>query len=105
MSDLEHDLMAALNWAGIDAAASTADFELAHELAKAPDLAGYVKPRTITTAEELEALPAGSVIYLPEMTGAAEKFGEDDWIFIGNPRSVPSGTIPLPATLIYEDSE
>jgi hypothetical protein len=35
--------MAALNWAGIDAAANTADFELAHELAKAPTLAGYVK--------------------------------------------------------------
>jgi hypothetical protein len=43
MSALEHDLMTALNWAGIDAAANTADFELAHELAKAPSLAGYVK--------------------------------------------------------------
>jgi len=65
--------------------------------------AGYRKLRTVTTIEELDALAEGSVIYLTEMTGAAEKF-ENVWVFIGNPTTVPSANTPLPAMVLYEPS-
>ena len=54
--------MRSLNWASIDARANTPDFELAATLRESPYLDGYSKPRTVTTREEVAALPEGSVI-------------------------------------------
>ena len=80
-----------------------ATFEL---LAHAILAAGYVKPRTITTVEELDALPAGSVLNTD--AGAWEKVDPDDadditfWLQAGNRRWNLSRDITLPATVLYE---
>ena len=69
--------------------------------------AGYRKPRTVTTAEELDALPVGSVLNTD--TGAWEKASDPDdadditfWLQAGNRRWNPSRDVTLPATVLYE---
>jgi hypothetical protein len=59
--------------------------------------AGYSKPRTITTVEELDALVAGTIIRDPL---PCIKWGSGEWgTFSGD--SVESSRIDLPATVIY----
>lgn len=41
--ELRRDLMRALNWASIDALASTPDYDLAEKLVDAPSLRGYYR--------------------------------------------------------------
>jgi hypothetical protein len=69
--------------------------------------AGYRKPRTVSTDEELDALPVGSVV--DGGTGFIyEKFAwEDDpefpwWFTTGDKRHYSSKQISLPATVLYE---
>lgn len=69
--------------------------------------AGYTKPRTITTVEELDALPNGSFIET-EQGGywQADKRGHGEiwWLEPGNPRSSLSEDLTLPATVLWEVS-
>lgn len=70
--------------------------------------AGYRKPRTITTTEELDALAVGTVVlsekYIHHTTGMGISFQKwDDWLWHRGGRS--SDTHPdyfLPATVLWE---
>jgi len=83
-----------------EAAASFVDAELRSK--------GWIKPRTITTAEELDALGRGSTIVEPDgcvwvNDGQSEdpwaSFGEDPF---GGPIWTESSRITLPVTVIRE---
>ena len=70
-------------------------------LADAIIAAGYRKPRTITTAEELDALPVGSVV--KDEDGHAHLKYPRGWVRTGQePYSTPEGI--LPAIVIHEAS-
>lgn len=63
--------------------------------------AGYVKPRTITTAEEIDALLVGSVV--KDDDGHAHQKYPRGWVRTGQePYSTPEGI--LPALVIHEAS-
>jgi hypothetical protein len=63
--------------------------------------AGYSKPRTITTAEELDALPVGSVV--KDNDGHAHLKYPRGWVRTGQePYSTPEGI--LPALVVHEAS-
>lgn len=62
--------------------------------------AGYRKPRTITTAEELDALPDMSVVRTSAGT-IANIVGHDAYFF-GYEKSAHRGVLALPATVLYE---
>lgn len=70
--------------------------------------AGYRRPRTITTAEELDALPAWSVVRSQQAT-IWEKFGgilsDDFWAETMTLGRHPSSHISLPATVLYEPGQ
>jgi hypothetical protein len=69
--------------------------------------AGYRKPRTITTVEELDALPAESVIRAdPGLI--YEKYADEDgrefdyWLLPGEPRAQAATKVDFPATVLFE---
>jgi len=75
--------------------------------------AGYRKPRTITTVEELDALPVGSVVLhdgrafqhypaYPAPFDEYQKWKCGDGGFV---RSTNDGSMILPATVLYEPSK
>lgn len=71
--------------------------------------AGYSKPRTITTAEELDTLPDESVV-LSDFGVIHQKcfdFASDDtfWMGIGADEEYTAGKIALPATVLYIQKE
>lgn len=67
---------------------------------------GWTKPRTITTVEELDALPIGSVVLDVEgdvceragggWTGIIKERSMDSWLLTG------AEAIDLPATVLYD---
>ena len=66
--------------------------------------AGYRKPRTVTTVEELDALPFETVIRdgddcVLERWGDIEESG---WVTVMVTSFVPRDQITLPATILYE---
>ncbi|WP_285240084.1 hypothetical protein [Pseudarthrobacter sp. MEB009] len=64
--------------------------------------AGYSKPRTISTVEELDALPEGSII-LDGEPDALLKTSMGNWRSLMDPESsYGSKYIILPATVIHE---
>jgi hypothetical protein len=63
--------------------------------------AGYSKPRMITTAEELDALPDDSVV-LDEMDGPLTKVG--DW-WHSPSDEMRSHSAIIPATVLYTPKE
>lgn len=63
--------------------------------------AGYRKPRTITTAEELDGLPYGSVV-LDAARATATKLDADYWEVAGFASHFRVEAIDLPATVLYE---
>ena len=70
--------------------------------------AGYRKPRTITTAEELDALPEGTVVlsesYHSGVDGMAlsfQRWYDGDWHRGGRSGSTHPDNF-LPATVLYE---
>jgi hypothetical protein len=69
--------------------------------------AGYSKPRTITTVDELDALPVGTIIL--EVDGsasrAAKRHNGRNWWADGPDALSASALIPLPATVIYAPEE
>ena len=69
--------------------------------------AGYRKPRTITTAEELDALPVESVVMSNMGNVYVKDFDLDDpsaiwWVTAGAVSEYPSISITLPATVLHE---
>lgn len=73
-------------------AARTADAILA---------AGYRKPRVVTTAEELDALPAESVVLDPS-TWLFRKREDGRYAVAGSAVGYTSATINFPAIVLYE---
>ncbi len=75
-------------------------------LADAILAAGYRKPRTITTTEELDTLAVGSMI-LDSDPDALLKDKDGRWLSVHDADNVPyrGGAITLPATVLYEPSE
>jgi hypothetical protein len=66
--------------------------------------AGYSKPRTITTAEELDALPFETVIRDGDQC-VLERWGEMEesgWVTVMVTSFIPRDQITLPATVLYE---
>jgi len=67
--------------------------------------AGYRKPRTIATREEMDALQVGSVILVRGV--ALSKESDDEpaglhWVPAGTPMGFTSGELALPATVLHE---
>jgi len=77
----------------------------AREIADAILAAGYSKPRTISTVEELDALPVESIVRdvdgLPKEKQNATG-GEVFWAAPGHSKHYGTGSIWLPATVLYE---
>lgn len=74
--------------------------------------AGYRKPRTVTTTEELDALPEGAPIWgsshsdqTPGTGSPYRKLESGEWWDFENCYSVPSDDILLPAIVIHEGSK
>ncbi|YCK81374.1 hypothetical protein M1D89_20240 [Arthrobacter sp. D3-18] len=67
--------------------------------------AGWVKPRTITTAEELDALPNESLILDARnkcREGLTSIEGRNWWRTMGPAKVLASKEISLPATVLHE---
>jgi hypothetical protein len=70
--------------------------------------AGFKKPRTVTTVEELDALPLGSVVRCGHGRVYERDYVETNprdttwWIETGSTKDYQSSSIELPATVIYE---
>ena len=63
--------------------------------------AGYRKPRTITTREELEALPQGSIVL--DATGDVTRLRGGSWYtYETEPMTHTRMSRYLPATVLYE---
>lgn len=63
--------------------------------------AGYRKRRTITTAEELDALAAGIVLRSSSGT-IASRFNRGYGVLFGDDRPIEWARLSLPATVLYE---
>lgn len=61
---------------------------------------GYRKPRTITTAEELDSLWMESVVFSPSTRTSYQNFGSSGWAAEG--RFYDSSQIELPASLLFD---
>jgi hypothetical protein len=69
--------------------------------------AGYAKPRVITTLEELDALPDGSVIQANNGLGGAAIREDRQW-YMPNPFykwEYDSNKVTLPAIVLFEPAE
>jgi len=68
---------------------------------------GYRKPRTISTVEELDALPVGSVV-ITKLSEVISKRSEPDgelqswWAMAGTSEYFQSKELPFPATVLHE---
>lgn len=68
---------------------------------------GYSKPRTITTVEELDALPVESIVR-DDLGFTYDKWWDEDgseynwWATTGDRREYSSKKIALPATVLHE---
>jgi predicted NAD/FAD-dependent oxidoreductase len=76
------------------------------ETADAILAAGYSKPRTITAVEELDALTVDSVVkdHVGDIWERKENSESERalWCVPGIRGYLPSGTIPLPATVLFD---
>lgn len=69
--------------------------------------AGYRKPRTVTTAKELDALPHGSIVRIGSLPAFSVKRedGLNWWLRIGTDLTIDSAqlasTYSLPATVLH----
>ena len=68
--------------------------------------AGWRPPaRTVTTVEELDALPKGSVVRGAGRAALYEKWGDDTWAEPGYEYTFSGCGIYPPVTVIYEPEE
>jgi len=74
----------------------------AFALADAILAAGYRKPRTITTREELDALPSGTAIL--DSDGNTNVLHDNGWVLPGSGGGYTSWAVAqaLPVTVLYE---
>ena len=74
----------------------------ADHLADAILAAGYRKPRTITTREELDALPSGTAIL--DSDGNTNVLHDNGWVLPGSGGGYTSWAVAqaLPVTVLYE---
>ena len=80
-----------------------AQWEMANLAAHQSDVllaAGWVKPRTITTVEELLALPSLTVVR--SAAGSIVNIVGDEAFFFGYEVTAPVTTLALPATVLHE---
>ncbi|AYR01015.1 hypothetical protein PBI_ISOLDE_46 [Arthrobacter phage Isolde] len=82
-------------------------FQAPVDLADALTAAGYRKPRTITTYEELDALPVESAVRSDMGVVYVKDFDVDDpsaiwWVTAGAVSEFPSIAISLPAIVLHE---
>ena len=82
---------------------------LAQVIAAAADKiirAGWRPPaRTVTTVEELDALPVGSIVRDDERAALDEKWDDDMWAEVGYEYTFSSSSIHTPATVLWEPEE
>jgi hypothetical protein len=92
------------DWAALDAGAKNRVREAALPFifhgTKALAGLGYRKPRTITTPEELDALPENTVIRDAEP--ATMQFMGGKWWSVGSSLAWDADTIDFPAVVLYE---
>lgn len=100
LADLIEDAVDDAIYSAADAPPSLTGI-VAHHAADAVLAAGYRKPRTITTAEELDALPEGSVI-LSSGGDSAQKDGVGYWYLWGGDIGLESAEVALPAMVLHE---
>lgn len=97
---VDRDELAGLILDAAEDATSTVYPGTANYLADELLAAGYRKPRTIASAEELDALPARSVIV--ESHGlACQKHHLGGWLEAGGRARFSADRIQLPATVAY----
>lgn len=94
----ERDELAQLIDRTIDQEYSPGDDVMGADLAPAILAAGYRRPRTITTVEELDALENDSVVMSEAI--AYQKYGHDSWA--GDGRFFDTRQIALPAEVLHE---
>jgi hypothetical protein len=103
----ERDELADLIESGYAVSDTDCPYDHAPEIADAILAAGYRKPRTITTTEELDQLPGESVVrdnsgMVYELDYVFNDPTDRWWIETGHTERRPFSVIDLPATVLYE---
>ena len=82
------------------------DFNMPDDAAEAILDAGWRPPaRVVTTVEELDGLPVGSIVRDVERAALDEKWDDDTWAEAGYEYTFSSRSIHLPAAVIYDPEE
>lgn len=105
--EISHHISPVIGWLRLDATKGAVDTSgKRHEawlvrLDKATEaIAELVKPRTVTTVEELDALPDGSVILAGR--DSLQKDGVGYWYFWGGDVGLEPNELDLPCTVLHE---
>ena len=68
--------------------------------------AGWLPPaRTVTTVEQLDALPVGSIVRDDERAALDEKWDDNLWAEVGYEYTFSSISIHTPVTVLWEPEE
>ena len=79
------------------------DFAMPDDAADAIIRAGWRPPaRTVTTVEQLDALPVGSIVRDDERAALDEKWDDDMWAEVCCEGTFSSSSIHTPATVLWE---
>ena len=82
------------------------DFCMPDDAADAILEAGWRPPaRTVTTVEELDALPVGSIVRDVERAALDEKWDDNMWAEVAYEYTFSSSSIHTPATVLWEPEE
>ncbi|MEQ4566202.1 hypothetical protein [Paenarthrobacter sp. CAP02] len=113
--EISHHISPVIGWLRLDAEKGRSDEDgkrhdaWLERLDKAAEaVAELTKPRTITTTEELDALPHESIILDAKNVcreGLTSIEGRNWWRTMGPARVLPSREVQLPATVLHEGAE
>ena len=82
------------------------DFTMPDDAADEIIRAGWRPPaRTVTTVEELDALPVGSIVRDVERAALDEKWDDNMWAEVAYEYTFSSSLIHTPAIVLYEPGE
>ena len=82
------------------------DFTMPDDAADKIIRAGWRPPaRTVTTVEQLDALPVGSIVRDDERAALDEKWDDNLWAEVGYEYTFSSSSIHTPATVLWEPDE
>ena len=82
------------------------DFTMPDDAADKIIRAGWRPPaRTVTTVEELDALPVGSIVRDVERAALDEKWDDNMWAEVGYEPTFSSSSIHTPAIVLYEPED